>query len=385
MIAVVTGMIATYPVGGVFWDYAQYAIGLERLGFDVYYLEDTGWQTYDPVQGVYGTDCSYGVDFLKSTLGKYSPALGKRWCFRSMEGKNYGLSASEIESVVAGADLFLNVSGSALLRKEYMPSHRKVLIDTDPGWNHFVNYPKWDRQPGWQGAHSYREHDFFFTYAEGIGTAGCLLPSLDLAWQKTRPLVLVDGWRPQPPAKNWTTVMTWKNFQETIEYQGKVYGTKEMEFVRVESLPEKVKASFEMAVGGAQAPREKWQSLGWSVIDSHQISKTAEDYRVYIQSSKGEFSVAKNVYVATRSGWFSCRSVCYLAAGRPVVVQDTGFSSVIPSGDGLIAFNTLEEAAAGIESMEKNYKHHQEAAKDLAFRYFSSEVVLSDLLEKIGL
>jgi len=180
-------------------------------------------------------------------------------------------------------------------------------------------------------------------------------------------------------------VMTWKNFQETIEYDGNVYGTKEMEFGKIEALPTRVKARLEVAVGGDSAPREHWRSLGWSVAASQEISRTAEDYRRYIQQSRGEFSVAKNVYVATRCGWFSCRSVCYLAAGLPVVVQDTGFSEFIPTGEGLFAFSTLAEAVRGIEWVEANYSQHQRSAREVAHRHFDSKVVLQELLTRIGL
>ena len=169
MKAIVTGMIATYPVGGVAWDYGQYALGLERLGWDVYYLEDTGWEAYDPTKGEYGADYSYGVKFLEQSLARLSPRLATRWHVRAMDGSSYGVDREQFDRLVTDADLFLNVSGGTLLREEYMPCSRKVLIDTDPGWNHFVNFPKWDANPGWQGSCGYRAHDFFFTYAERIG------------------------------------------------------------------------------------------------------------------------------------------------------------------------------------------------------------------------
>src|SRR6476659_7292805 len=124
MIAIVTGMIATYGVGGVVWDYGQYAIGLERLGFDVYYLEDTGWQTYDPRKGMYGDDGSYGAAYLEQSLASISPTLGSRWRFRNMDGTAYGLGEEQFGEVLAAADLFLNVSGSTLLRDEYMHCKR---------------------------------------------------------------------------------------------------------------------------------------------------------------------------------------------------------------------------------------------------------------------
>jgi hypothetical protein len=385
MKAIVTGMIASYPVGGVAWDYGQYALGLERLGFEVYYLEDTGWQTYNPIQGEYGEDCSYAVEFLQKSLAYLSPTLGRRWHFRNMDGRTFGVEGASWRQVLAEAEVFLNVSGGTLLRDEYMPCRRKVLIDTDPGWNHFRNYPRWDANPNWQGSHGYRAHDVFFTYAERLGKADCILPSMGLTWHPTRPPVVLDCWQAQPPGKKWTTVMTWKNFQETIVYQGVTYGTKEMEFSRVQDLPRQGAARFELAVGSDKAPRDEWRALGWSVIDSHSISKTAQDYHAYIQSSRGEFSVTKNVYVATRCGWFSCRSVCYLAASRPVVVQETGFSEFIPTGRGLFAFTDLEGAARAVQEAEGNYAFHQRAARELAEQYFDAPVVLGSLLKRIGL
>ena len=163
-------MIASYNVGGVVWDYGQYALGLERLGFDVYYLEDTGWESYDPRRGEYGPDYSYGVEFVRRELSARSPTLGARWHVRSMDGCGHGVSVDELHSAVNDAEIFLNVSGACLLRDEYVPSRNKVLVDTDPGWNHFRNYPKWDAEgSGWHGTAGWRDHDRFFTYAENIG------------------------------------------------------------------------------------------------------------------------------------------------------------------------------------------------------------------------
>ncbi len=383
MKAVVTGMIATYPVGGVVWDYAQYALGLESMGYDVYYLEDTGWQTYDPESGEYGEDCSYGVKFLAESLKQLSPTLGERWCFRAMDGRSYGIDATDFAEIVSSADIFLNISGGTLLRDEYMTCTCKILIDTDPGWNHFRNYPRIDQNPDWGGGRGYRAHDFFFSYAERIGKPDCVLPDMGITWMPTRPLVLLDRWNVQPPGNVWTTVMTWKNFSEDIEYQGISYGSKEIEFEKVKWLPGYIDAKIELASGG-DPPVDEWKKLGWSVVDSHVVSRTADSYRHYIESSRAEFSVAKNVYVATRSGWFSCRSVCYLASSRPVVVQDTGFSEIIPCGEGVLSFNTLEESIEGIQQVESDYARHQDAARQIAAEYFSSERVLGDMLSRVG-
>jgi hypothetical protein len=192
-------------------------------------------------------------------------------------------------------------------------------------------------------------------------------------------------WRPEPPGERWTTVLTWKNFQQEIEHDGRSYGTKEREFGKIEMLPSLVGASLEMALGGASAPTERWREIGWSIVDSVERSRTPADYRAYVQSSRGELSVAKNVYVDTNSGWFSCRSVCYLASSRPVVVQDTGFSRILPSECGLIAFADLVGAASGIERVERDYEAHQQAALELARTRFAAPVVLADLLGRIGL
>jgi hypothetical protein len=385
MKAIVTGMIATFPVGGVAWDYGQYALGLERVGFDVYYLEDTGCPTYDPNERNYTDDCTYGVEFLHRSLAALSPTLASRWHFRSASGRSYGLTAEALAGALADADVFLNVSGGCLLREEYLSCRRKVFIDTDPGWNHFVQFPRWEATPLRDGCRGFRAHDHFFTYAQCIGRPSCSLPDFGLDWLPTRPPVVLDCWQPMPPGESWTTVMSWKNYQQIEGVGGMRYGAKEVEFERIEELPSHVPANLEVAVafGGARPPSERWRNRGWSVVDSHKVSGSLDDYRTYVARSRGEFSVAKNVYVATGSGWFSCRSVCYLAASRPVVVQQTGFSEFIPTGEGLLAFTDLEDAAHAITSVERDYAGHQQAARDVARRYFDATVVCNELLNRI--
>mgnify|MGYP005818582017 CR=1 FL=1 len=383
--AVVTGMIATFPVGGVAWDYGQYALGLERLGYEVYYLEDTGCPAYDPSPRTYTDDCSYGVEFLQACLSALSPTLGRRWHYRAADGRTYGIDPGTLAGIVAEADVFLNVSGGCLLREEYLACRRKVFLDTDPGWNHFVQFPRWDAEPAPDGCRNFRAHDSFFTYAQQIGRPGCALPDLGLAWHTTRPPVVLDCWTPAPPGSVWTTVMSWNNYKQIRGIAGMSYGAKEMEFEKVERLPSRVTAPLEIAVpfGGMRPPVDHWRELGWSVIDSHTVSDTLEAYRHYVSGSRGEFTVAKNVYVATRSGWFSCRSVCYLAAGRPVVVQETGFSDFVPTGRGLLSFTDLDEAARAVTEIERDPAGHGEAARDIARRDFDSALVLSELLDRV--
>ena len=373
MLAVVTGMIATFPVGGVAWDYGQYALALERMGWDVVYLEDSGWYSYDPDARDYGEKADYGARFLGETLAAWAPSM--RWHVRAMDGTTYGLPADELHALVAEADVFLNVSNGCVLRDEYLPSKRKVLVDTDPGWNHFVKFPRHD---------AFRRHDHFFTYAERIGSADCPLPDFGLEWHPTRPPAVLDLWAPRPPAERWTTVLTWDNYRRPIEHDGVEYGSKEPEFARIRDLPSQTGATLEIAAGGVDPPRDDWTARGWSVIDSHRVSTTVDEYAEYVCGSRGELSVAKNVYVATRSGWFSCRSVCYLAAGRPAVLQDTGFSERVPCGEGLLAFAGAESAAAALAEVEADYDAHAAAARAVAEEHFASDRVLGDMLERIG-
>ena len=385
MRAIVTGMIGTFPVGGVAWDYGQYLLGLEQLGFDVYYLEDVGVPTYDPIQQTYGDDCSYALRFLHDSLAALSPRLAERWHFRDENGQTYGMEPAKLHALLADADLLLNVSGATLLRDEYLICPNKVLIDTDPAWNHFVIFPRWDKQGGWDGVNTYRAHDYFFTYAERFGRPDCLLPDLGLTWHLTRPPVVLDRWQPRGPGGAWTTVMTWNNFRKPVEYQGRKFGSKEMEFHKIEHLPHlHSQTPLEVAVGGVAPPVELWREMGWRVIDSHSVSLTLDDYQNYIQTSLGELSVAKNIYVATRTGWFSCRSTCYLAAGRPVVAQDTGFSEIVPTGEGLFAFNDGQEAADALATVEADYSRHQRAAREVAAEFFDAPRVLNSMLQQIG-
>jgi len=217
MKAIVTGMIATFPLGGVAWDYVQYAVGLERLGFEVYYLEDTGWVTYSPIEKQLVEEPTYGIEFLRQTLSMFSPSLANRWHLRAMNGRTFGMDTESFSRIAREAELFLNVSGGTLMRDEYLGCARKVMIDTDPGLNQFVLFPRQDAAEPWPGGKNYRAHDFFFSFAERIGKEDCILPSLGIQWRPTRQPVLLDSWCPRGPATSWTTVMSWKSLLEVLE------------------------------------------------------------------------------------------------------------------------------------------------------------------------
>jgi hypothetical protein len=385
MKAIVTGMIGTFPLGGVAWDYCQYAVGLERLGFEVYYLEDSGDETYVfvPSTQTFEVDPDYGAAFLRESLAGFSETLATRWHFRSSEDRTYGMSAEDFADVVAEADVLLNVSGATLLREPYRRCRRKVFIDTDPGWNHFRTFPRWDRKPIPEQLLGFRSHDHFFTLAERIHERDCALPDFGLEWHTTRHPVVPDLWAPLGAGERYTTLMSWNTYREPVEGGGARYGSKEMEFGKIEPLPRRVGWPLEVAVNG-DAPKDRWQDLGWSVVSGATISRTVQAYHDYVSRSRGELSVAKNIYVATRSGWFSGRSACYLAAGRPVVLQDTGFSQRLPVGEGLLSFSTGEEAAAALERVESDYASHARRAREIAETCLDSSLVLGGLLSAVG-
>ena len=388
MQAVVTGFIGSFPLGGVAWDYGQYALGLERLGLDVFYLEDCGRHSYDPRTGMYDDDPSFAVEYLGESLSRLSPTLGERWHFRDVHGRGHGIDTEVFADIVASSDILINVSGASILRDEYMACPRKAFIDTDPGWNHFVMFPYFDAHEKKTGRRSFRQHDFLFTYAERIGKSDCSLPELGAEWIPTRPPVVPDCWETEPPGERWTTVLSWANYSkgeaDEVDRSVMPYGSKEVEFAKIDTLPSVVDVEFELALGGIDAPAWDLLKKGWSLVGSTRKTLTLDAYRHYLQSSRGEFSVAKNAYVETNSGWFSCRSACYLAAGRPVVLQDTGWSHSIPPGEGLLSFSDLGEAIADIEKVESDYDAHSEAARAVAAEYLSPERVLAEMLDRMG-
>lgn len=389
MRAVVTGLIATYPAGGVAWDYGQYLMGLQQLGFDVVYLEDSGaWDSFDDAGRFYSDEPGGAVRFLADALRALPLRRTVPWHLRTADGRTFGISSQELQRAVAGADLLLNVSGGAVLREEYAACARTVLVDTDPGLNHFVNFPAADRDPGWGGGLGWRTHSHHFTYAELLGRPECSLPDLGVEWRPTRPPVVLDAWRPRPPGTSWTTVMSWGSYgavAAVVDAAGRSYGAKEPEWPLVAQLPRQRPGLHFVAAVREQAPAAAFEELGWRRADPRVEIPSPLPYRSFVESSRAEIGVAKNVYVGTRSGWSSCRSVCYLAAGRPVVTQDTGFSEVVPTGAGLLSFSTHEEALAAVDDVEACYAGHAEAARAVAEEHYGSDVVLGALLTEVGM
>lgn len=385
---VVTGLIGSYPLGGLAWDYLQYIQGLQLLGHQVFYLEDTGQWVYNPELRSFTDDCSFNLHYLENVLASVQPASTLDWCFRSPRGEYFGLTEHDIEKVCNQADLLINVSGCCWLRDRYRGCGRKLYIDTDPLYTQYKLDALKRGTASADQAYSVDlilKHDVFFTFAENISDPSCSIPCCGLTWHTTRQPIVLENWpfTFTPNAKAFTTVMSWKNDVTLPAIGGKTYGGKNVEFMKFMNLPSRVSAVIEIALSGA-APFDQLRQNGWRIVDGYEKSSTMDVYRTYLSSSRGEWSIAKDAYVASRSGWFSTRSAAYLALGKPVVVKDTGFRKYYPVGEGLCVFTCPDDVVAAIEAIESNYRFHCEASRQIAEREFAAERVLSRLLQYAG-
>ncbi|HZP43127.1 MAG TPA: glycosyltransferase family 1 protein [Candidatus Binatia bacterium] len=387
MRVVVTGLVATYPVGGVAWDYLQYVQGFRRLGCEVTYLEDTGQWLYDPVAQTFTADAAAGARFLARALATLEPALADAWAVRAPDGTYHGLDAARVARACRSADLLLNVSGACWLRDAYRGARVTAYVDTDPGYSQAKLLAADAGTASESVAFSVgliRSHDVFFTLAENVGRPDCLVPTCGLRWHATRQPIAPENWPLRPaPDGPFTTVMSWKIEPTPPVLGGRAYGGKDVEFERFLALPQRTPESLEVALSGA-APRDRILAAGWRLRDAYAVSGTPEAYRDYIAASRGECSVAKNAYVALRSGWFSTRSAAYLASGKPVVVQDTGFGAHVPEGPGLHAFATMDDAVAALAAIRADYARACEHARETA-RAFDAAAVCARLLADAGL
>ena len=380
---IVTGLVGQYAFGGVAWDYLQFVEGFRRLGHDVFYLEDTETWPYDPIHETVSADCTYNVGYLRGVMDRLG--LGDRWMYRNCPDASYhGVTEADAKRICASAGLFVNVSGCCWLRPEYVAIPRKIFLDSDPM---FTQVGLLHAKP--EHLERVRLHDAHFSFAENIGQPDCRIPDAGFHWIPTRQPVVLDWWpaAEAPPRDVFTTVMNWVSYKET-EYAGEKWGQKDLEFARFADLPRRTAQPLEVAMGlgpGKKRPTEQLQQQGWRIIEPAEHLPDPWTYRDYLRTSKAEWSVAKEGYVKSRSGWFSCRSACYLALGRPCVLQNTGWSRYYPTGQGLFAFSTIEEALAGIDRVNADYPAQSAAARRLAADQFEAGLVLNQMLERAGL
>jgi len=377
---VVLGYLVRGPFGGGAWHHLQYVLGLHLLGHDVAFIEDSDdyESCYDPDLGAMTTDPSYGLRFAQDALGRLG--FGERWAYHDAHTcRWHGPLGDRAVDWCRQADMVLNVSGVNPLRPWLDSVPARVLVDTDPGFTqlrHLADPAARERAAS---------HTAFATFAENYGQPECLVPSDGFPWQPTRQPVVLEAWplTPHPMGSHMTTVMAWESYPD-LEHAGRRLGTKSASFAPYMSLPSESPVALELAVAGPAAPRAELARHGWLIADPAVVAVDPWTYRQYLQASLGEFSVAKHGYVTTNSGWFSERSAAYLASGRAVVTQETGFSRTLPTGSGLLAFRDRDESLAALTEVAARPEHHGRAARDLAAAHFAAEVVLSELLATVA-
>jgi hypothetical protein len=379
---VVGGYIVAFPLGGMTWHHLNYLLGLHELGHEVWFLEDSGSYSYpyNPLTCQSSADSTYGREYLEQTFARYG--LPKRYCYYSQfENAHYGLSAKELDDLLARADLLLCVSGVTPVRSTRPRPRRTAVIDTDPVFTQLRM--RHDRE----FLAYYRQFDAVATFGRLIGGDDCDLPMHGLDWVGTNQPISLQHW-PAARADSgaFTTIGKWEHTTDRhLEYNGRRYlSSKGVEWMKMLDLPRRV--TWKMTLGMQSMPAEiagRFSSHGWDVVDAEKSTLSCESFADFIRNSAGEFTVAKEIYAELPSGWFSDRSSAYLASGRPVVTQRSGFERWLPTGEGLFAFTGIDEAAAALKDIAADYPRHAAAARRIAEEYFDSRKVLTQLLDRV--
>ena len=382
---IVFGILFWYPLAGVTYQFLHYLIGLRRLGYDPYYIEDSGRWIYDPRINDISGDATGNIAAVAPILEAHG--FRDRWAFRGNypDGQCYGMTESQILRLYRDADAFLNVTGAQEIREEHLVCPRRVYVESDPFASQ-VKVAKGDEAT----ITALAAHDTLFSFGENLGAPDCDVPIERFHWLPTRQPVVLNLWdlrdNPYSEGEAYTTITTWHNKGKNITYRDDTYyWTKDREFEKFLDLPRRRKAPFELAAGVDEEVKRLLREHGWRQTHSVEISKDIDRYRSYIQSSRGEFTVARDQYVRPCTGWFSDRSACYLAAGRPVITQETGFSKALPSGKGLFGFRTMEDILTAVDAIESDYEGNRRAAREIAAEYFAAEKVVGSLMERAGL
>lgn len=383
-IIIVLGLLGQFPLAGIAWQLIHHLAGLQRLGFTVYYVEDTGAAPYDPHAKSLVYDCTQSLHFIADALRRLG--MEDAWAYRDgLTGQWHGLSESRVRDLFVHALCAINLCGASNpATLTFRPKGKLLYLETDPILCQ-VRLAQGDTAT----LRFLVGHDAHFTYGENLGAADCPIPLSHFAWQKTRPPVALDLWpfRASQTPRRFTTVATWHNRGKDLCFRGETYHwSKHLNFLTFVDLPRRTSQELELAVEIDDAVElEAFQHNGWVLTNPLAVSQDLTVYHKYIDTSRGEFTVSKDVVVRTRSGWFSDRSVCYLAAGKPVVTQETGFSRFIPTGRGLFAFSTLDDVLAALDAINGDYLAHARAAREIAQEYFGSEKVLAKMLRDVGI
>lgn len=375
-----SGMIAADPwQGGATWAVLQYILGLRRLGHEVYLVEPVVAQAVRPAGAALAA--SENADYFRQVMREYG--LGDQAALLlAGTRETVGLPYETLRRVARRADLLLNLSGLLTDESLVAPIATRVYLDIDPAFNQL-----WHAVQGID--RRFDAHTHFVTIGLELGEPDCPVPTCGRSWLKTLPPVVLDHW-PRAASVTYdglTTIANWRSYG-SIEHNGVLYGQKVHSFRPFFALPTRTTERFLVAL--AIHPDEAsdlaaLRSNGWELLDPARVAGTPHRYRQFIRASKAEFGIAKSGYVAARCGWFSDRSVCYLASGRPVIAQETGFSRRLPTGEGLLTFATFDDVLAALEQLRAHYPRHAARARAIAVDCFDSDKVLARLLEEVGL
>lgn len=375
-IIVAGGVAQRYRRAGHAWVFLQYLLGLRQLGWDVLFLDGLGQGTCtDASARPCEPEDSVQLSWLARCLDRFG--LGDSWAVLCEDGRCLGRSRPSVVEHARGCEFLLNFMGYCTDEEILAAAERRVFFDLDPGFGHM-----------WYElglADLFAGHDAFVTVGTGIGSQSCSIPTCGIEWIPTLPPVALEEWpRVVEPGDAFTTVATWRGDCGSVEYEGRTYGLRAHAFRELLSLPERTGHAFRIALDIHPAERAdlaRLEESGWTLEDPLIVAGDLDAYRDFVAGSHSELMVAKALYTDTRSGWLSDRSACYLASGRPVLASDTGFEAAVPAGDGLLSFETLEEAVEAVERIATDWEHHARAARELAEAYFDSARVLPRLLD----
>lgn len=382
---VVLGTIGNCPVGGHAWTFLNWLRAFDRLGHEVWYVEDHAVWSYDPEQNTMTDDCRYAVRHVSACLAGIG--LSGRWAFRfpPRRGACWGLGTAALDALYRDCDALINLTGATALREEHLAAPLRIYVETDPVTAEL------QLANGDASVRARLEaHHVLVTYGMNYGAPDCGVPLNGLRYLTTRQPVDLDLWPLAftPAAPFFTTIGNYRQQDKDVEYQGEVYRwSKHWEWEKILELPARTRQRFELALKVEDPEdRARLERHGWRLISPLSFSLDVfGGYRPYIQQSRAELTVAKDQNIRLRSGWFSERDACYLASGKPVVAQETGFSKVLPTGAGLWAFGTLDEAVAAVEAINADYERQARAARALAEEYFEAGRVAAALLRDVGL
>ena len=377
---VVLHLAARYPFGGVVWQLLHHLIGFRALGYDVYYIEDHRGHVYDPDALSLVPDPTNNLKRLDAVLERNG--FGSRWSFLDSVREEYvGMTRARCFELLREADLVVNLCGATEPRDEHRAARCLVYLETDPGVFQLELRRKIPTALEFA-----RAHKQFFTYAQNIGAPDCVLPAAGINWHPTRPPVVLDEWHPAVgPARPraFTTVGTWRNSGSDMEIGGETYyWSKHVNFQKMLNVARRANQAIELATDLTSGPDyDAAIAGGFEFSPVVPMSLDIDAYRNFISGSRGEFTVAKDIYVRPRTGWFSDRTVCYLAAGRPVVTQRTGFERFVPTGEGLLGFDDADEAVEAIKQINADYARHARAAREIAVNYFDATKLLGEVVD----